>query len=46
MAGISAAVLLGWVPFYIWGGRIRAATHKWRLLTKTIGWSEDREVGE
>ncbi|THZ16518.1 MFS transporter [Aureobasidium pullulans] len=46
MAGISAAVLLGWIPFYIWGGRIRAATHKWKLLTKTIGWSEDREVGE
>ncbi|KAG9570652.1 MFS transporter, partial [Aureobasidium melanogenum] len=46
MAGISAAVLLGWVPFYIWGSRIRAATHKWSLLTKTIGWTEDREVGE
>ncbi|KEQ82937.1 MFS transporter [Aureobasidium pullulans EXF-150] len=46
MAGISAAVLLGWIPFYIWGGRIRAATHKWKLLTKTIGWSEGREVGE
>lgn len=46
MAGISAAVLLGWVPFYILGGRIRAATHKWGLLTRTIGWSEDREVGE
>lgn len=46
MAGISAAVLLGWVPFYIWGSRIRAATHRWSLLTKTIGWTEDREVGE
>lgn len=46
MAGISAAVLFGWVPFYIWGSRIRAATHRWSLLTKTIGWTEDREVGE
>ena len=46
MAGISAAVLLGWVPFYIWGGRMRAATHRGKILTKIIGWSEDREVGE
>lgn len=46
MAGISVAVLLFWIPLYIWGNRIREATLKWDLMTKTIGWSEDREVGE
>lgn len=46
MAGISGAVLIMWVPFYIWGKKIRQATMKWYVLTNVIGWSEDREVGE
>lgn len=46
MAGISGAVLIGWIPFYIWGKNIRLATFRWRVMTKLIGWSEDREVGE
>ncbi|TVY88518.1 putative MFS-type transporter [Lachnellula willkommii] len=45
MAGISAAVLICWVPLYIWGKRIRHATWEWRIM-KFVHWDEDREVGE
>ncbi|KAK3898948.1 protein HOL1 [Staphylotrichum tortipilum] len=45
MAAISAAVLLGWVPLYFWGKRIRHATWRWRVVSY-IHWSDDREVGE
>jgi hypothetical protein len=45
MAGISAAILLLWVPFYFFGKRIRFATQKWRVM-KSISWNIDREVGE
>ena len=44
MAGIASAVLMLWVPLYIWGRQIRLATLRWSLMTKTIGWNEDREV--
>jgi hypothetical protein len=45
MAGISAGVLLMWIPFYIWGKRIRQTTWNWSI-TSHVHWSKDREVGE
>jgi len=45
MAGISAAVLIMWVPLYIWGKRIRHATWNWGI-TSYVHWDDDREVGE
>ncbi|CAG8157663.1 unnamed protein product [Penicillium salamii] len=44
-AGIIAAVLILWVPLYIWGKRIRA----WYMqlsLARYVQWKSDREVGE
>ncbi|KIW99951.1 uncharacterized protein Z518_10879 [Rhinocladiella mackenziei CBS 650.93] len=45
MAGISAAVLLGWIFFFVFGKRIRHASVKWRIM-KSAQWDLDREVGE
>ncbi|KAK9776910.1 putative Major facilitator superfamily (MFS) profile domain-containing protein [Seiridium cardinale] len=45
MAGIAAAVLLFWIPLYIWGKAIRHATWNWKMLSY-IRWEDDREVGE
>lgn len=45
MAGISAGVIVLWVPLYLWGSRIRQATWEWPIIS-SIHWSEDREVGE
>lgn len=45
MAGIAAAVLVMWVPLYIWGKQIRHVTWNWPILSY-IHWEEDREVGE
>ncbi|KAH6650794.1 major facilitator superfamily domain-containing protein [Chaetomium tenue] len=45
MAAISAAVLLGWVPLFFWGKKIRHATWRWRVISY-IHWNDDREVGE
>lgn len=45
MAGISAAVLLFWIPLYIWGKKIRHATWHWPFM-RYVHWEEDREVGE
>lgn len=45
MAGISAAILLMWIPFYIYGKQIRHASLKWKVM-KTVVWDVDREVGE
>jgi hypothetical protein len=45
MAGIAAAVLIMWVPLYIWGKQIRHATWNWPILSY-IHWEDDREVGE
>jgi len=46
MAGVCAAILALWVPFYIWGKRIRHATFQWPVMKKMIEWNLDREVGE
>lgn len=45
MAGISAFIILGWVPLYLWGKNIRHVTWNWSIVSY-IHWSEDREVGE
>lgn len=45
MAGISAAVLILWVPLYVWGRNIRHVTWSWPVISY-VHWSEDREVGE
>ena len=45
LAGIQAAILLMWVPLYIWGKTIRHATLKWEVM-KGVRWDDDREVGE
>ncbi|KAL0259835.1 hypothetical protein SLS55_005575 [Diplodia seriata] len=46
MAGISGAVLLGWIPFYLFGKRIRHATWQWGFVRRMAHWDQDREVGE
>lgn len=46
MAGISAAVLVGWIPFFIFGKRIRHASLQWPIIQKAVQWNLDREVGE
>ncbi|KAJ3518801.1 hypothetical protein NM208_g14376 [Fusarium decemcellulare] len=45
MAGIAAVVLVLWIPFYVWGKRIRHATWNWPFVSY-IHWDDDREVGE
>lgn len=45
LAGINAAVLIMWVPLYIWGKQIRA-WYTQLSLTRFIRWKPDREVGE
>lgn len=45
MAGISAAVIIFWVPFYLFGKRIRHSTWTWPMVAY-IHWHEDRETGE
>lgn len=45
MAGISAAVIVGWIPLYFWGRRVRHATWQWSIVS-FIHWNDDREVGE
>ena len=45
MGAISGVILLGWIPFYIWGKRIRHATWKWKVA-QYAHWGKDREVGE
>ncbi|KAG8165283.1 hypothetical protein KVR01_005558 [Diaporthe batatas] len=45
MAGISAAILVLWVPLYVWGRHIRHVTWSWPAISY-VHWSEDREVGE
>ncbi|KAK7432707.1 hypothetical protein QQZ08_000566 [Neonectria magnoliae] len=45
MAGISASVLVMWVPFYLWGKKIRHVTWHWPVISY-IHWDDDREVGE
>ncbi|KAK5990310.1 MFS transporter cpaT-like protein [Cladobotryum mycophilum] len=45
MAGISAAVLIMWVPLYFWGKSIRHRTWKWSVIS-FVHWDGDRECGE
>lgn len=45
MAAICAAVLVFWIPFFIWGKKIRQATLRWPMM-KYVRWDVDREVGE
>ncbi|KAM5351598.1 hypothetical protein ACJ41O_004321 [Fusarium nematophilum] len=45
MAGIAGAVLVLWIPFYVWGKKIRHVTWNWPLVSY-IHWDDDREVGE
>ncbi|OAQ99203.1 hypothetical protein LLEC1_02269 [Akanthomyces lecanii] len=45
MAGISAAVIIMWIPLYLWGKALRTKTWKWRFMS-LVRWSDDREVGE
>ncbi|POS78715.1 hypothetical protein DHEL01_v202899 [Diaporthe helianthi] len=45
MAGISAAILVLWVPLYVWGRHIRHVTWSWPVISY-VHWSGDREVGE
>ena len=46
MGGIQAAVLLGFVPFYLFGSRWRTMSWKWPFIRRIAHWAEDREVGE
>lgn len=46
MAGISAAVLVLWLPLYIWGKSLRRATWSWPVVGAAVHWADDREVGE
>ncbi|TQN69422.1 putative MFS-type transporter [Colletotrichum shisoi] len=45
MAGIASAVLVMWVPLFVWGKTIRHESWKWRIV-RYVHWNEDREVGE
>lgn len=45
MAGISVAIIVLWLPLYVWGKKIRHATWSWPVIS-SIHWDEDREVGE
>ncbi|KIW99564.1 uncharacterized protein Z518_11303 [Rhinocladiella mackenziei CBS 650.93] len=46
MAGITGAVLLGVVPFYFFGKRLRRLTWNWGIIRALAHWDSDREVGE
>jgi len=46
MAGISGAVMLFWLPMYVFGERIRRSTWHWAFIRRLAHWHEDREVGE
>ncbi|KAJ5034828.1 hypothetical protein NUH16_006273 [Penicillium rubens] len=45
MAAICGGVLICWIPFFIWGKKIRQTTLSWRIM-KWVQWDMDREVGE
>jgi hypothetical protein len=46
MAGISGGILILWIPFYMFGKKLRHATWNWSHVRLLAHWSEDREVGE
>ncbi|XWW97135.1 hypothetical protein V2A60_005116 [Cordyceps javanica] len=45
MAGISAGVIILWIPLYFWGKTLRTKTWQWRIMS-LVHWANDREVGE
>ncbi|KAJ2969826.1 hypothetical protein NQ176_g8472 [Zarea fungicola] len=45
MAGISAAVIIMWIPLYFWGKALRTRTWRWKIMS-VVRWADDREVGE
>ncbi|KAM3514995.1 hypothetical protein MY11210_001354 [Beauveria gryllotalpidicola] len=45
MAGISAAVIIMWIPLYLWGKALRTRTWRWQVMS-LVRWADDREVGE
>ncbi|ATY61234.1 MFS transporter [Cordyceps militaris] len=45
MAGISAAVIIMWIPLYLGGKALRTRTWRWRIMS-LVRWADDREVGE
>ncbi|KAJ5904332.1 hypothetical protein N7504_006715 [Penicillium tannophilum] len=45
LAGICAAILILWIPLFIWGKQIRIWSLRLRVM-KGVRWGEDREVGE
>jgi hypothetical protein len=46
LAGISGAVFICFVPFYLWGDYLRTSSWKWGFVKKFLHWNVDREVGE
>ncbi|KAJ5975499.1 hypothetical protein N7481_009206 [Penicillium waksmanii] len=42
---ICGAVLMLWVPLFIWGKQIREKSISWRVM-RWAQWDTDREVGE
>ncbi|KAJ5628046.1 hypothetical protein N7490_010274 [Penicillium lividum] len=45
LAGICAAILILWIPLFLWGRQIRVWSLGLRVM-KGVRWGEDREVGE
>jgi hypothetical protein len=45
LAGICAAILILWIPLFIWGKQVRIWSLGLRAM-KGVRWGEDREVGE
>ncbi|GAM35792.1 hypothetical protein TCE0_017f04389 [Talaromyces pinophilus] len=45
MAAICGAVLMCWIPLFIWGKKLREMTLSWRVMG-WVQWDVDREVGE
>ena len=45
LAGICAAILILWIPLFLWGKQIRVWSLGLRVM-KGVHWGEDREVGE
>lgn len=46
MAGIEAAILLGFIPFYFFGRHWRRMSWNWPFIRRIAHWAADREVGE
>ncbi|CAK4034862.1 mfs transporter [Lecanosticta acicola] len=46
MAGISACILVLWIPLFLYGKRIRHASLAWPFIASRIRWNPDRETGE